>query len=99
MISQAPEHPEEVVTQVLSFAEILMPLKGLIKLEDELARLEGEQAKLEKEVARIDGKLSNEKFVSRAPEQVVAEERNKRQGYLSQLETVKERIQQVKDLM
>ncbi len=76
-----------------------MPLKGLIKLEDELARLEGEQAKLEKEVARIDGKLSNEKFVSRAPEQVVAEERNKRQGYLSQLETVKERIQQVKDLM
>ena len=99
LISQAPEHPEEVVTQVLSFAEILMPLKGLIKLEDELARLEGEQAKLEKEVARIDGKLSNEKFVSRAPEQVVAEERNKREGYLSQLETVKERIQQVKDLM
>ena len=99
VISQAPEHPEEVVTQVLSFAEILMPLKGLIKLEDELARLEGEQVKLEKEVARIDGKLSNEKFVSRAPEQVVAEERNKRQGYLSQLETVKERIQQVKDLM
>lgn len=99
LISQAPEHPEEVVTQVLSFAEILMPLKGLIKLEDELVRLEGEQAKLEKEVARIDGKLSNEKFVSRAPEQVVAEERNKRQGYLSQLETVKERIQQVKDLM
>ena len=99
VISQAPEHPEEVVTQVLSFAEILMPLKGLIKLEDELARLEGEQAKLEKEVARIDGKLSNEKFVSRAPEHVVAEERNKRQGYLSQLETVKERIQQVKDLM
>ena len=99
VISQAPEHPEEVVTQVLSFAEILMPLKGLIKLEDELARLEGEQAKLEKEVARIDGKLSNEKFVSRAPEQVVAEERNKREGYLSQLETVKERIQQVKDLM
>ena len=99
VISQAPEHPEEVVTQVLSFAEILMPLKGLIKLEDELARLEGEQAKLEKEVARIDGKLSNEKFVSRAPEHVVAEERNKRQGYLNQLETVKERIQQVKDLM
>ena len=99
VISQAPEHPEEVVTQVLSFAEILMPLKGLIKLEDELARLEGEQAKLEKEVARIDGKLSNEKFVSRAPEHVVAEERNKREGYLSQLETVKERIQQVKDLM
>ncbi|WP_456048145.1 valine--tRNA ligase [Abiotrophia defectiva] len=99
VISQAPEHPGEVVTQVLSFAEILMPLKGLIKLEDELARLEGEQVKLEKEVARIDGKLSNEKFVSRAPEHVVAEERNKRQGYLSQLETVKERIQQVKDLM
>ena len=99
VISQEPEHPEEVVTQVLSFAEILMPLKGLIKLEDELARLEGEQAKLEKEVARIDGKLSNEKFVSRAPEHVVAEERNKRQGYLSQLETVMERIQQVKDLM
>lgn len=99
LISQAPEHPEEVVTQVLSFAEILMPLKGLIKLEDELARLEGEQVKLEKEVARIDGKLSNEKFVSRAPEHVVAEERNKRQGYLSQLKTVKERIQQVKDLM
>ena len=99
VISQEPEHPEEVVTQVLSFAEILMPLKGLIKLEDELARLEGEQAKLEKEVARIDGKLSNEKFVSRAPEHVVAEERNKRQGYLSQLGTVMERIQQVKDLM
>lgn len=91
--------PEEVITQVISYAEVLMPLKGLIKLEDELARLSNEAKKLEKEVARIDSKLSNEKFVSRAPEQVVNEERAKRDGYLAQLSAVQQRIAQVEALL
>ena len=54
-----------------------MPLEGLIKIEDEIKRLEQEKAKLEKEVERLVKKLGNENFV-KSPEAVVNEERTKK---------------------
>ena len=57
--------------------EIIVPLKGLIDAEAELAKLDKERTKLEKELQRINGKLNNKKFLSNAPDEVVAKEHQK----------------------
>lgn len=98
VIDENPTTPEEVVSQTLPFAQVMMPLEGLIKIEDEIKRLEKEQKRLNSEVDRIDKKLSNEGFVNKAPEKVVAEERVKREDYQKQLEAVIERIAQLEKL-
>lgn len=69
------------VTKIIDGAELLIPMAGLINKDDELARLAKEVAKIEGEIARIEGKLSNEGFVARAPEAVIAKEREKLDGY------------------
>ncbi|VTQ67509.1 valyl-tRNA synthetase [Campylobacter jejuni] len=65
------------VTKLVEGAELLIPMAGLIDKEAELARLDKEMAKLDGEIASIEGKLSNEGFVARAPEAVVAKERER----------------------
>ena len=52
-------------------------MAGLINKDAELARLQKELDKLQKEIGRVEGKLGNEKFVSNAPEAVIAKEREK----------------------
>lgn len=69
------------VTKIIDGAELLIPMAGLINKEDELARLAKEVAKIEGEIGRIESKLSNEGFVARAPEAVIAKEREKLEGY------------------
>ena len=64
-------------TQLVGNMEVLVPMAGLIDKGAELARLQKELEKLQKEVGRVEGKLSNEKFVSNAPEAVIAKEREK----------------------
>ncbi len=76
-ITQEGETVPVCVTKLVEGAEILIPMADLINKEDELARLDKEQEKLEKEIAAIEGKLANEGFVSRAPEAVVAKERER----------------------
>ena len=65
------------VTKLVEGAEILIPMADLINKDDELARLDKELEKTEKEIAAIEGKLANGGFVSRAPEAVVAKERER----------------------
>ncbi|WP_251850458.1 valine--tRNA ligase [Klebsiella aerogenes] len=69
------------VTKIIDGAELLIPMAGLIDKEAELARLAKEVAKVEAEIGRIESKLSNEGFVARAPEAVIAKEREKLEGY------------------
>lgn len=75
-----------------------MPLEGLIDIEEELKRLQKELDKWAKEVKLVQGKLSNERFVSKAPEAVVAEERKKEADYLEKHATVEKRMEELKNL-
>ncbi|MFO6427803.1 hypothetical protein ACLBOM_32145 [Escherichia coli] len=68
------------VTKIIDGAELLIPMAGLINKEDELARLAKEVAKIEGEIGPSN-KLANEGFVARAPEAVIAKEREKLEGY------------------
>lgn len=72
-------------------AEAFIPLASLVDLDEERARVDKEIERMRGEVARADAKLSNEKFVSRAPEAVVNEERRKRAVAAEMLETLLKR--------
>ena len=71
------EHPEQAATQVTGDVEILLPLAGLVNVEEEVKRLEKEVAKVQKDVDFFVKKLSNEKFTANAPPQVLEKDRNK----------------------
>ena len=92
------EAPSDAVTSVITGAEIYLPLAGLINIEDEIARLEKEAEKLQQEVDRVEKKLSNEKFVAKAPAAVVEAERAKGADYQAQREAVLDRIATLKKI-
>lgn len=70
--------------------EILVPLEGLIDKEAELKRLDKEIARLQGEVKRVNGKLSNDAFIAKAPQAVVAKEREKSAAYEASIKTLQE---------
>ncbi|MBT2754569.1 valine--tRNA ligase [Mesobacillus foraminis] len=92
----AVEAPEKAMTAVVTGIEIILPLEGLINIEEEIARLEKEREKLNKEVERVQKKLSNEGFVKKAPEKVIEEERAKEKDYTEKRAAVEARIQELK---
>lgn len=87
---------EDAVSAVISQATIYMPFAELVDIEKEVERLQKEEERLQKEVNRVKGMLGNEKFVSKAPEAKIAEEREKMEKYAEMLFQVKERLEQVK---
>lgn len=97
-IGQNLETPEQVVTQTTPHVKVMMPLLGLIKVEDEIKRLENEADKLAQEVQRVEKKLSNQNFVSKAPADIVNQEKEKGASYQKQLQTVRNQIEQLKQL-
>lgn len=96
IISQDVSSDEEMMTSIVTNAEILVPLKGLIDIDQEIDRLEHEAKKLESEVQRCERMLSNPNFLKKAPEAKVEEERRKLQDYLSKYETVIARLKELK---
>ncbi|ORE90004.1 valine--tRNA ligase [Aurantimonas sp. 22II-16-19i] len=76
--SAAPAQSAQVVVAGASFA---LPLAGMIDVAAERARLTKAHKKAEDEIGRIDKKLSNERFVANAPDEIVEQEREKREGY------------------
>jgi valyl-tRNA synthetase len=78
-ISSAASAPQGSVQLVVRGEVAALPLKGVIDLDAERARLAKEMAKADSDIARVDAKLSNEKFVANAPEEIVEEEKEKRE--------------------
>ena len=87
---------EKVVSAVCAAGEIRIPLGDLVDLQKELARLEKERKNLEGEIARAQGKLNNPGFLSKAPAQLVEQEREKLKTTESMLEALKARIEDLK---
>ena len=84
--------PENAMAGVTEGFKIYLPLKGLIDVEKETARLTKEKEKLEKETKKLQGKLNNEGFLKKAPEAVVAKEREKLFGYEEKLAALAARL-------
>ncbi len=92
------EKPENAMAGVVNGVEIFLPLKDLIDVDKETARLNGEMAKLEKEISRLDKKLSNQGFLAKAPADVVAGEKEKLAGYQEKMDAVKARLEDLAKL-
>ena len=79
-ISFADRAPEGAVQLLVRGEVAALPLKGVVDVAAEQARLDKEIAKAEADIKRVDAKLSNEKFVANAPEEIVEEEKEKREA-------------------
>ena len=91
------EAPDKAMTAVVSGVELFLPLEGLINFEEEMARLKKELEKWNKEVERVQKKLSNEGFLKKAPEKIIAEERAKEKDYLEKRSVVEARIKELQN--
>ena len=90
-----PEGHEDMLCVVTADAKLYIPLTQLIDVEKELARIAKEKENCLKQIAMFEGKLNNEQFVSRAPEKVVADQREKlekNRALLRQLEQSEVRL-------
>ena len=85
--------PDKSVSLIASGMEIYLPLEGMIDLDAERKRLESELERLDAEIARADEVLSNEKFVERAPRDVVQKRRDARDVAVSQQNATRARLE------
>ena len=87
---------EDAVSVVIPNATLYIPFAELVDLAKEIERLEKEEKRLEGELSRVNGMLHNERFMSKAPESKIAEERGKLEKYTQMMEQVKERLDQLR---
>ena len=87
---------DDAVSVVIPDATVYIPFAELVDITAEIERLTGEEKRLTGEIARCNGMLSNEKFISKAPEAKINEEKEKLAKYTQMLEQVKERLSQLK---
>ena len=90
--SEKKDVADDAVSVVVSGASVYLPLEDLVDFEQEKERLSKEKERLTKEIARAKGMLSNEKFLSKAPEKKVQEEKEKLEKYTQMLGQIEERI-------
>jgi valyl-tRNA synthetase len=95
-ISSAASAPQGSVQLVVRGEVAALPLKGVIDLAVERARLEKEMAKADADIKRSDAKLANEKFVANAAEEVVEEEREKREEAFARKQKFVEALERLK---
>ena len=86
---------EDAVSAVIPEAVIYMPFAELVDIAQEIERLKKEQKRLEGELLRSRGMLSNERFLSKAPEAKIAEEKEKLAKYEQMMEQVTKRLEQL----
>lgn len=86
---------EDAVSAVIPQAAIYMPFAELVDISKEIERLTKEKERLAKELARVDGMLGNQRFVSKAPEEKIEQEKEKREKYAQMMAQVQERLAQL----
>lgn len=89
--------PSDAVTALIPEAVIYMPFAELVDIEKEIERLNQEKERLHGELNRVNGMLSNERFVSKAPEAKIQEEKEKLAKYTQLMEQVEERLKTLKE--
>ena len=83
---------EDAVSALIPDAAVYMPFAELVDLDKEIERLKKEEERLTKELARVNGMLSNEKFISKAPQSKIDEEKEKLEKYTQMMNQVKEHL-------
>ena len=78
--------------------EVLVPMAGLIDKDAEIARLGKEVDKISKELQRLQGKLSNEKFTSKAPADVVEKQKAKLSDAQASFDRLHEQLEKIKSI-
>jgi valyl-tRNA synthetase len=96
-ISIADRAPEGAVQLLVRGEVAALPLKGLIDFSAERARLDKELARAEADIKRVDAKLANEKFVANAPEEIVEEEKEKREAAVARKTKILEALERLKN--
>ncbi|CCO07670.1 valine--tRNA ligase [Desulforamulus hydrothermalis] len=86
------QKPEQSAGAVTRGVEIFVPLKGLIDLEKELARINKELKSVQGELARVQGKLNNQGFLAKAPAEVIEKERAKEQELTMKVRALQDRL-------
>jgi valyl-tRNA synthetase len=94
-ISFADAAPQGAVQLLVRGEVAALPLKGVIDFSAEKARLDKEIVKAEADIKRVDAKLSNEKFVANAREEVVEEEKEKREAAVARKEKILEALERL----
>jgi valyl-tRNA synthetase len=95
-ISFADAAPDGAVQLLVRGEVAALPLKGVIDLGAEQARLDKELTKAEADIKRVDAKLGNEKFVANAPEEIVEEEKEKREAAVARKAKILEALERLK---
>src|SRR5215475_2714337 len=95
-ISFADSAPEGAVQFLVRGEVAALPLKGVIDLAAERTRLEKEIGKADGDIKRVDAKLANEKFVANAPEEIVEEEKEKREAAVARKTKLQEALERLK---
>ncbi len=87
---------EDAVSVVIPGATLYIPFAELVDIAKEICRLEKEEERLQGELARVNGMLNNEKFISKAPEAKIAQEKEKLGKYTQMMEQVQLRLRQLR---
>ena len=95
-VTRKPAYPQGAVQLVVRGEVVALPLAGVIDLDAERARLAKEMAKADADIARVDAKLGNANFVARAPEEVVEEEKEKREEARARKAKIAEALERLK---
>lgn len=85
--------PENAVSRVISGIEVYLPLKGLIDVEKEVARMNKELQAIETELSRIDGKLANAGFIAKAPAAVLEQQKTRRTEIMEKMTAIRGQIE------
>ena len=87
--------PEKSVTLAVGGTTVYLPLAGMVDIEAERTRIQGEMATTEEQIQRSEDLLANHGFVSKAPEEVVARERDKLQQLVDRRDQLVEHMAQL----